>query len=170
MSDPGDPLDEAMAAFRAAPAPAPVRELFAEAEATRRVVAWLSAALAAQSPPAARPAAAVLRRAARPRWRLLSGRPALAAAAVLLLLLGAALWLADGDRRSAVTPPAPVASGEPPSAPAPAEPAPLAPASAEDRPAPGLVAVSEGRLELRSGPVRLLLFVNDDSHPSEDLR
>jgi hypothetical protein len=144
-----------------------VRELGDEDEATRRVVAWLGAALVAQSPPAGVPVEALerRRRAARPRWRLLAGRPALAAAALLLVALGAgAWWFERAGRRAAA--PAPVASIAPSEPPIPVEP--VTPEAAP--PAPGLVAVSDGRLELRSGPVRLLLFLDDEPKPAEDLR
>lgn len=146
-----DPLDALQRAFRAWPVPAATRALGEEDAATRRTVAWLAAALRAQQP--ATSGAAPLRRVApRPRLRLLrDGRP-LAAAALLLLLLGAPFLLLP---ERAPAPAAPVTRVPPAPPPGPAT-------------APGLVvAASRERIELRSGPVQLLLLVPAHRIPRE---
>jgi len=107
---------------------------------TARVVAWMRAAWEELEVPPARAPRALRRRAA-PRRLLLLG--ALAAAA--LAVLGAALWRA-GPRPL----PAHVAQGPVPRAPA--EPSAPAPFTA------GVVALPDDRIELRSGPVRLVLL------------
>jgi hypothetical protein len=146
-------LDALRAAYHALPPPPPVRELSEEDATTRAAVAWMAAAFAALPVPAcpvpatARPAAPApaARSAAWSAAR--TARRFAAAAALLALLLGAAFWLAT-LRPAPDTPPAPVvvaprADGTPP---------------AEPRLATAVVAAAPDRLELTSGPVRLLLF------------
>jgi hypothetical protein len=170
--DPGrDPLDDLARAFRDWPAPAATRDLPDEDEATRGTVAWMAAALRAQapSPAAAAPPRAPWRRAPAPaRWRLRDWRP-LAAAAVLLLLLGGPLLLVT-DRGPR---PAPPLADAGPAVPQPAPDGPAAPLPPEPVMAtePGLVvAVDRQRIELRSGPVHLLLLTRSRPDPTEEPR
>jgi len=156
-----EPLDDLARAFREWPAPDATRELRDEDQATRRAVAWMVAALRAQAPASAAPPQSLRRRAPAPRpWQLRDWRP-LAAAAVLLALLGGPLLLVEDIH----DPPAPrVADASPPAAP-PAGPGPATATS------PGLVvAVDRERIELRSGPVRLLLLAKRQPDPSEEPR
>ncbi|HEX5009354.1 MAG TPA: hypothetical protein VFY71_03050 [Planctomycetota bacterium] len=173
--EPDDALDALARAFRELPAPAPARELQAEDEGTRRAVAWMAAAWQAQSPASSAPPAEVLARRARPAPLRVqrAWRPLAAAAAVLVLLGGA--WMLAGrvlPPREATSLPA-VAQGpgaEPPvPAVAPPEPAPphIAPPVAS---ASGVVAVAEDHLELRSGPVRMLLFLKPTTSNPENVR
>ncbi len=156
-----DPLDDLSRAFRDWPAPYATRELTDEDQATRRSVAWLAVALQAQSPQTAAPPEALLQRAspAGP-WRLLrAGRP-LAAAAVLLALLGGPLLLLSEPAPSPAPPATVVDERTPP-----------APAAPDAGPVAGLVvAASRERIELRSGPVRLLLLSRDNTTPREEPR
>jgi hypothetical protein len=150
----GDALRELTEAFGALPAPPPTRELSAEDEATRRSVDWMRAAFTAQQPRDGLQALHARRAAAqRPfAWR------SLAAAALLLVLLGGPGWLALRGGRAPEPPervPTRIAQ-----IPAQLEPPPVAPTRLAPAPVaatPGLVAVSAHALELRSGPVHLLL-------------
>ena len=172
MKPDDDPLRELSEAFGALPAPPPTRELGDEDAATRRAVAWMAAALAAQQPASDGLAALQARRAAPlRRW---AWRP-LAAAALLLVLLGGPILLAVRASRArpaagpptlAIAPPGPVTA--PPTAPVAAPPptAPVAPAP----PRPVLVAVAEHRLEARSGPVHLLLVLDQPPPSPEESR
>ncbi len=169
--EPDDALDALVRAFRELPAPPPARELDAEDEATRRAVAWMAAAFGAQSPASSAPPAAILARTARPapRREHRAWRP-LAAAAAVLVLLGGGLVLADRVLRPrAATPPdAPLAQVPPAEIPAPdIAPPDITPPAAR---ASGVVAVAEDHLELRSGPVRMLLFLSAPPSSREDLR
>ena len=162
MTQDEEPLHEFAEAFGALPAPPATRELSAEDEATRRAVEWMRAALDAQQP--ARDGLSELHARRAARLRPFAWRP-LAAAAVLLVLLGGPLWLVlRGERAPLDTGEAPLAVAPPIVAPpsiAPADIAPIAPptnAPATASPS-GLVAVSEHALELRSGPVHLLLVL-----------
>jgi hypothetical protein len=142
-------LDALRAAYHALPPPPPVRELSEEDATTRAAVAWMAAAFAALPVPAcpvpatARPAQASLASLSAAR----AARRFAAAAALLALLLGAAWWLAT-LRPASHSSSAPVA---------------VAP-RADSTPLPNaqlaaaLVAAAPDRLELTSGPVRLLLF------------
>jgi len=142
MSRDEEPLREFAEAFGSLPAPPSTRALPAEDEATRRAVEWMRTALEAQQPAGDGLSDLHARRAA--RLRPFAWRP-LAAAAVLLVLLGGPAWLVlRGERASLETDVAPTA----PTASLPGTPSPS-----------GLVAVSEHALELRSGPVHLLLVL-----------
>jgi len=163
--EPDDVLDALARAFRELPAPAPARELAAEDEATRRAVAWMAAAFRAQSPASSAPPAEILARTARPTPRR-TWRP-LAAAAAVLVLLGGALVLAEHvlQPRVATRPDAPVAQAPDIEIPAPAI-TPAAPDITPPASSPsGIVAAAEDHLELRSGPVRMLLFLKPPSNP-----
>jgi hypothetical protein len=157
-----DPLVDMARAFRGWPAPDATRELRDEDQATRRAVAWMAAALRAQGPAmaSAGPPQVLRRRApAPPRWRLQDWRP-LAAAAVLLALLGGPLLLM---REPARVPELPLADRGPGTLPTSA-----VPAMATE---PGLVvAVYRQRIELRSGPVHLLLLTRSRPDPTEEPR
>jgi hypothetical protein len=174
--EPDEVLDALGRAFRELPAPAPARELGAEDEATRRAVAWMAEAWQAQSPASSAPPAAIFARSARPVLRRVRPlwRP-LAAAAAVLLLLGGGLLLAErlGQPRAATRPEPTVAHAPPIDIPAPQVPAPE-PAPPDITPpatsASGVVAVAEDHLELRSGPVRMLLFLKPTTSNSENLR
>ena len=168
--EPDDVLDALARAFRELPAPPPARELDAEDEATRRAVAWMAAAFRAQSPASSAPPAAILARTAQPAPRERRIWRPLAAAAAVLVLLGGALLLADHvlHPRAAMLPVAPVAQAPETGIPGPdTTPPEITPPAA---PASGVVAVAEDHLELRSGPVRMLLFLNAPPSSREDLR
>jgi hypothetical protein len=147
-----DPLDALQRAFREWPPPGPTRSLADEDAATRRTVAWLAEALRAQEPARTAP----LRRAApRARQTLLRDARPLAAAALLLLLLGVPFLLLPERAPAPATPPTPVTRAPPAPPPGPAT-------------APGLVvAASRERIELRSGPVQLLLLTPAHRIPRE---
>jgi len=174
--EPDDVLDALARAFRELPAPAPARELGDEDEATRRAVAWMAAAFSAQSPASSAPPAAILARSTRPVLRRVrpTWRP-LAAAAAVLLLLGGGLLLAERvlQPRAATRTEPPVAYAPPIDIPAPQVPAPE-PAPPDITPpvasASGVVAVADDHLELRSGPVRMLLFLKPPTTNPEKLR
>lgn len=136
-------------------------ELTRSDAATRATVDWLAAAWEAHPAPAVEPPEA-LRRAALGRAR--ARRPRLApilrvrtwqrhaAAAVLLLGLAAVLQL-GALRHFGVQPPLDAPGpGVTPRDPVPAP-----------RADPRLVAVAADHIEMRSGPVRLMLFTNTDS-------
>jgi len=169
--EPDDVLDALARAFRELPAPPPARELDAEDEVTRRAVAWMAAAFRAQSPASSAPPAAILARTAQPapRRERRTWRP-LAAAAAVLVLLGGALLLAEHvlHPRTATPRVTPVAQAPETGIPAPhTTPPDITPPAA---PASGVVAVAADHLELRSGPVRMLLFLNAPPSSREDLR
>ena len=167
LKDDDEGLDALRRAFEALPAPPPVRELGAEDDDTRRVVAWLAAAWSAQAPASSAPPAALrpaaLRPGALPRRAEFAWRP-LAAAAVVLVLLGGSLLVAHVLRgRVASRPALPVVR-------TPAAPAPALVETPAPPPQPGVVAAAADHLELRSGPVRMLLFLQPPPASREELR
>jgi hypothetical protein len=170
---PDETLDALREAFGALPAPPSARALADEDETTRRAVAWMASAWRALPAPAPRApgkpeqaaprtapgappslAAARARRAA--RWR----RPA-AAAALLIASLGLA-WLLSGRTRA--VPAAPPVAGAPGGDAAPGDRGAYTPVKHATATA-SLVAATPDRLELTSGPVRLMLFTNVPDPP-----
>ncbi|MHC5211343.1 MAG: hypothetical protein ACYTG2_11545 [Planctomycetota bacterium] len=164
-------LDALRAAFGALPAPPPVRALSEEDETTQSSVAWVAAAWRAlpvpevPARPTLRPPAARLDSldAARTRRRFVLR--AAAAAALLVAALGLAWLQADRTDPATATPEG--------LAEAPSDEAPRAlvdaqldarldasDAAAAGRSARRLVAATPDRLELTSGPVRLVLFTD----------
>lgn len=131
MSEPRDPL---RALWDAVEPPAAHRTLDGEDDATRAAVAWLQGAYARLEPAAAPPRLGLVPHRAR-RW---PRRIALAAAAAALLLLARAAW---NEPRPGLT--LPTEAWIPP------------PAAA---PEVQVLASDAQRLELRSGPVRLILL------------
>ena len=162
--DADDPLRGLAEAFGALPAPAPTRELGDEDEATRRAVGWMRDALAAQRP--ARDGLRELHARRAEALRPIAWRP-LAAAAVLIALLGGPAWLAlhfgraPTDFTALHAPPVALAPHATETTPrgAAAEPTLARPT--------GLVAVTDHTLELHSGPVRLLLVLDNSPSPEE---
>jgi hypothetical protein len=156
MREGDESLDALRRAFEALPAPPPVRELGSEDDDTRRVVAWMAAAWSAQAPATSAPPAtlrpAALRPTALPRRAEFAWRP-LAAAAVVLVLLGGSLLVAHVTRGRVASQPAPPVAQTP---------------AAPSR--PGIVAAADDHLELRSGPVRMLLFLQPPPASREEPR
>lgn len=137
MTTERDPLDELRAAWRAMAPPDPTASVDARDEPTRAAVAWMRSAWAAAAPP---PTSAlpwrVRLRIARPR--VVRALPWVAAAAALVVCTA---LLGRGGRTEHDAAPVPELV---------ARPEPIA--------KPELVSLSADRMELRSGPVRLILF------------
>jgi len=147
-----DPLAELSAAWRALPPPDPTSIVDAPDPATRAAIAWLQDAWRASAPALSldrklpwRLRIRLARRRARPitRW--------LASAAAVLLVLS---LLSRTSRRSPLAPPPELASQR------------VAAVDASHEPVSEPVSVTADRMELRSGPVRLILL----TPPSESNR
>lgn len=166
-----DGLDPLRAAWERLEAPEPDRALEDPDEATRAAVAWMRGAWAALEPlPVEVPAELAAERSqARTRarsWAPLAG----ALAALVVALLAAGLWSAAQRGRAVqetVLGALPSRDAEPREVQLPREAEPTAvmpdePAAPEAEPPRGvrLAALSDDRMELRSGPVRLILLTN----------
>jgi hypothetical protein len=138
------------AAWRNQPVPQPGGDLVATDAVTQRTVQWLAAAWAAQAVPPVRLPARITRRHARTAWRV-SWRP-LAAAAVLILILTVPLMQREPG-------PTPVDHGTPPPV-----------VAANPLSPPQTPTVTADGLELRSGPVRLLLLSKTTTTTIEEPR
>lgn len=146
--DDGLPLDELRRAWAAAEPPPPDPDLDQADASTRAAVAWMQAAWSRVEAPV--PVAPLALRARRSGWRRWA-QP-LAAAAGVLLALSAALWL----QRSG---PAVRPGGVDTETTAQIEgPAPTRPDTDVE-----VAALAPDRVELRSGPVRLILLTGEDS-------
>lgn len=140
-----DPMDELRAAWGEVEAPPPDRDLSREDDATRRAVAWMQGAWAGVEAPPAR----VPRRAARVRV----GPWSLAAAAAVVAALVTALAQGGRDRRL---------DGGP-------SPTPETPVVRTETEPPVLVArTAENEIELRSGPVCLVLLAGAPPQPDDE--
>jgi hypothetical protein len=142
--EPDDPLRDELARIYRGLRPPPLADAASAADAeTARAVLWMQDAWRGlEVPPARVPLPG--RRRARPRLL----RPALAAAAAALVLGALALARLLGRRASEPAPP--VAQGP------------------ADAGAVEILALQAGRVELRSGPVRLVLLAPPASYPTED--
>ena len=162
MPEDFDPLEDLREAWQSLEAPEPADELDAADARTREVVAWLRAAWRTVEParqPRVPAGASILR----PRF----GRPALLrlAAAALILALGAAVFWrpgAEAPGRPGEDEPAEPVVADGPGGPV--------PEVIPEQPVPEgrvqLASLSSEHIEMRSGPVRLILLTGD-GHPAD---
>jgi len=144
------------AAWRAMTPPDPTAGLESPDPRTAATLDWMRAAWSA-SAPAAPPALPWRLRLQLARRRAAPSAPWLAAAAAVIAAI--ALFVRDGARdrvREATTPPCVELATEPNPAPPRADP---------EVDAPKLVSLTADRMELRSGPVRLILFNPSQESP-----
>jgi hypothetical protein len=162
------PLDALRAAWRGAQPRAPGGPLEHEDEATRRAVAWLREAWSSlEAPPATR---ATRRATPSRRRRVAAWSATLTLAAAVLVAVSVALWMRGEDPAgaapdvAAVDPPPGAADPPGPGDAGDSAPPPVRP----PEPAPVVEAVGDGRLVLRSGPVRLFLATGGGRRATDD--